>query len=253
MKLDTSTYYPKSHLDEDSDQEPESPVVTQVETAVVSPAPEVDALPDDKSVFTKLSHLLSWVFVPLMMPVYGVVLAFSLSILEFTGLGVRLAFTAVVLALNVLIPTIIVLVLKRIGLVRDIGLNDRRERFIPYLVCILCLVGTAVFMKFKMSPAWLVLFFYGGAAAGVVEAIVNHWWKISVHAAGIAGIVALLLHMLMDDYCSSATEAWLLVCVALAGMLGSARIWLGRHTLMQVLAGYAVGFCTVFFMMKIGA
>jgi len=250
MKLDTSSYYPKSHLDEDL--EPDVPVEVREQTVAECSVTEVTPLPD-KSFITKLSHFLSWVLVPLLMPVYGVMFAFGLSILAFMGFGVRLAFTAVVLAFNVVIPAIIVLMLKRIGIVKDIGLNDREERFIPYLVCILCLVGTAIFMKFKMSPTWLVMFFYGAAAAGAVEVIVNHWWKISVHAAGIAGIVALLLHMLMGDYCSPATETWLLVCIALAGILGSARIWLGRHTLMQVLAGYAVGFGSIFFITMFGA
>lgn len=269
MKLDTSSYYPKSPLDDDPGVGVPVEVSVQTEAECLAPVetgenvvalgnaggsniPEVTPLPD-KSFFSKLSHFLSWVLVPLLMPVYGVMIAFGLSILAFTGFGTRLAFTAVVLAFNVVIPAIIVLLLKRMGAVKDIGLNNREERFIPYLVCIICLVGTAIFMDYKKAPTWLVMFFYGGAATGVVEVIVNHWWKISVHAAGIAGIVGLLLHMLMDDYCSSATEIWLLVSIALAGMLGSARIWLGRHTLMQVLAGYAVGFCSIFFITMIGA
>ena len=269
MKLDTSSYYPKSPLDDDPDLNASEPVqqesaaenivATETEEIAVAfdsddgaPAPEITPLPDN-SFFTTFSHLLSWALVPVLMPVYGVILAFGLSILAFTGFGVRLAFTGVVVAFNVAIPAMIVLLLKRIGIVKDVGLNNREERFIPYLVCILCLVGTAIFMKYKMAPMWLVMFFYGGAAAGVVEVIVNKWWKISVHAAGVAGIVALLLHMLMEDYCAPATEVWLIISVALAGLLGSARIWLGRHTLMQVLAGYAVGFCAVFFTTMIGA
>ena len=83
--------------------------------------------------------------------------------------------------------------------------------------------------------------------------VINRWWKISVHSAGIAGLVAMQLHLLLYDYSLPSTFAWLLVAVALAGMLGSARIWLGRHTLGQVLAGYAVGFCAVYFLMMIRA
>lgn len=57
--------------------------------------------------------------------------------------------------------------------------------------------------------------------------------------------------MFVGDFIGPATEVWLLISVGLAGLLGSARIWLGRHTLGQVLAGYVVGFCSVFFMMMI--
>ena len=38
---------------------------------------------------------------------------------------------------------------------------------------------------------------------------------------------------------------WITGALLCAGLLGSARIWLGRHTLMQVLAGSAVGFLCV--------
>ncbi len=106
-------------------------------------------------------------------------------------------------------------------------------------------------MHFKLAPQWLVMFLFGGAAAGIVEVVVNRWWKISVHAAGIAGVVAMLLRMTESgEYMSPAIQTWLIVALAVAGLLGSARIWLGRHTLMQVLAGYAVGFCGVYFMMS---
>ena len=198
-----------------------------------------------------VSHFLSWALVPMMMPVYGILLCFGLTILAYTGFGTRLAFTAITFAFNVAIPAIIILLLKKFGLIRDVGLNDREERFVPYVVSILCLIGTAVFMGYKGAPQWLVMFFMGGAAAGIVEVIINHWWKISVHAAGIAGIVALLLHLMQFEYTSPRALLWLLISIGAAGLLGSARIWLHRHTLWQVLAGYAVGFCSVYFIMFI--
>lgn len=272
MKLDTSSYYPRSPLD-DAPYMPGDPTdptepARDAEDAQVSdspadetpspaegpsaPAPVPDLPPTAmQQAVTNISHLLSWILVPLMMPVYGTLLAFGLSILAFTGMGVRLAFVGVVFAFNVLIPSVAVIILKRMGFVRDIGLNDRDERLIPYLICISCLVGTALFMTFKGAPMWLVCFYYGGAAAGLVEVVINRWWKISVHAAGMAGLVAMLLHLLLYDYSLPGTFAWLLTAIALAGMLGSARIWLGRHTLAQVLAGYAVGFCAVYFLMMI--
>lgn len=265
MKLDTSSYYPKSPLDdeefpESSEVSENSEVSESSEYSEVSESSESSEYSEPAGpsgpvgqAVTNISHLLSWLLVPLMMPVYGTLLAFGLSILAFTGMGVRIAFVGVVFAFNVLIPSLAVIILKRMGFVRDIGLNDRDERLVPYLICITGLVGTALFMSYKGAPEWLVMFYYGGAAAGLVEVVINRWWKISVHSAGIAGLVAMLLHLLLYDYSLPSTFAWLLVAVALAGMLGSARIWLGRHTLGQVLAGYAVGFCAVYFLMMIRA
>lgn len=275
MKLDTSSYYPKSQLSEFDDeanasapqaaQHPESELNAEPQAAsepTASPLPEAEddgyeaPEPEPEGAFadflTRVSNLLSWVFVPLLMPVYGVILAFSLSILSFTGIGTRFIFTLIVFAFNVLAPALLFGLLKKFGVISDIGLNRRTERTLPYLICILGLVGTAIFMWSKGAPMWLVMFFGGGAAAGVVELIVNHWWKISVHAAGIAGIVALLVRILLSGYPQPQITIWLIIAIAAAGLLGSARVWLGRHTVSQVMAGYVVGFCSVFFLTMIG-
>lgn len=280
MKIDTSSYYPKSPLDDDegnirpeeedrgffgestaadaeghdlqeSKPEPNGPSESNT-VSVAQPEPTPD-LPDTEaeSVVTAVSTFLSWILVPLIMPVYGVMLAFGLSILNFTDFTVRLTFTLIVAAFNLVVPALLVALLKKFGLVQDIGLNGQKERLIPYMVCIACLVGTAIFMSAKGAPDWLVMFFYGGAVAGAIEVIVNFWWKISVHAAGMAGLVALLLHILMGPFCMPSTFAWLIVAIALSGLLGAARVWLGRHTVTQVLAGYAVGFTSVYLMMLI--
>lgn len=268
MNLDTSSYYPKSPLDDEPEREMDKPegLERPVEADGALPDKRVDE-PSDmcinrdsddnqpptvvENAITSLSHLLSWVLVPLLMPVYGIMLAFGLSILTFTPMGVRIAFTGIVTAFCVVIPAVVVLLLKKLGLVQDVGLNGQKERFIPYLVTILCMAGTGLFMNYKGAPMWLVMFYLGGALTGVIEVIINRWWKISAHAAGIAGIVAMLVHLFLGDYTGPDTEVWLLVFILLAGMLGSARVWLGRHTLGQVLAGYLVGFCSVFFLMAV--
>lgn len=262
MKLDTSGYYPKSHLD-DEDEEKEIIIVSDDDVAVcveeqndkpvINPEPsEKETSPSEGNNFIDaVSHFLSWALVPMFMPVYGIIFSFGLTILAFTGFGTKLAFTAITFAFNVIVPAIIVLLLKRFGFIKDIGLNNQDERFLPYVVCILCLIGTALFMYFKGAPVWLVMFFFGGAAAGLAEVIINRWWKISVHAAGIAGIVALLLHLIQYEYVLPSTFTWLLISLGAAGLLGASRIWLARHTLWQVIAGYAVGFCSVYFLMLV--
>lgn len=246
MKLDTSSYYPKSPLDDPEPEKPEKSEPSEPSEPSGPSGPSESSEPERG--ITLFANILSWALVPLLMPVYGTLLAFGLSLLAFTPAATRLAFIAIVVAFNVAAPGLVIALLKKLGFISDIGLNGREERLIPYIVCILALVGTALFMHHKGAPQWLVMFYYGGAAAGLVELVVNRWWKISVHAAGAAGIVALLTRMLSLDYVASGIFTWLVIAVALAGLLGSARIWLGRHTLAQVLAGYAVGFCGVYFL-----
>ena len=111
--------------------------------------------------------------------------------------------------------------------------------------------ATAYFMYLKHAPLWFAMFFAGGGVAGLINLLINFKWKISAHSAGIAGVVAMLIRIMHDGVAQPSTIVWIFIWVALAGLLGSARVWLGRHTAAQVIAGYCVGFLSVFFMTMI--
>lgn len=194
---------------------------------------------------TRCANIISWVFVPLLMPVYGIILIFSLSFLSYAPYHTKLVFTLIVFGANFIVPMILVLLLKKLGMINDVGLNGRRERLIPYIITIVCLGGTGLFLYLKMAPLWVAMFYAGGALAGVINLIVNFRWKISAHAAGIAGVVAMLIQVIKEGPSSEGMEWWIVGAIITAGLLGSARIWLGRHTLLQILAGSAVGFLSV--------
>lgn len=282
MKLDTSSYYPKSPLDDEPDPDhsaympghapkpegsdhPEGPeqsgspveipdsrgaVQFQAEGLASSVSPD---LPPTRLelLIDNFSTAVSWLMSPLLMPVYGIVLVFMLTVYSYVPMGVKLGFTLIVAGVTIILPMLAVLLLKRLGMVSDLGLNNQKERTIPYLITILCMGGTGVFLAMKGFPLWVVMFYAGGALAGLIEAIINNWWKISAHGAGVAGLVALLVRMSHTPMVNPDVLTWLIVAVACAGLTGSARLWLGRHTLGQVLAGYAVGFCSVYFLTMI--
>lgn len=211
--------------------------------------PEAPVEPEDNTplerFISRCANIISWVFVPLLMPVYGMMLIFSLSFLSFAPFHTKLTFTLIVFGANFVVPMLLVLLLKKLGMIEDIGLNGRRERLIPYIITIVCLGGTGLFLYLKMAPLWVAMFYAGGALAGVINLIVNFRWKISAHAAGIAGVVAMLIQVIKEGPSSEGMEWWIVGAIITAGLLGSARIWLGRHTLLQVLAGSAVGFLSV--------
>lgn len=196
-------------------------------------------------IVTRCANILSWVCVPLLMPVYGIILIFTLSFLAYAPFTTKLVFTLIVFGANFIVPMLLVLLLKKIGLVDDLGLNGRKERLIPYIISIVCLGGTGVFLYMKMAPLWVAMFYAGGALAALINMLINFRWKISAHAAGIAGVVAMLIQIMKEGPAAPETTGWIVASIIIAGLLGSARIWLGRHTLMQVLCGTAVGFLSV--------
>lgn len=263
MKLDTTGYYPSSPLDEEAsttpDQQPAAEESSAYQSAIASaeestPRPETpDPMPiaagdmtEGERFLTGVSNFLSWIFVPMMMPVYGAIIAFTLSILSFNMLSVRVLFIGLVAGINLMLPISVIIILKRVGVLSDYGVNRRSERRLPYLIGIVCLIATAVLLYFKHAPLWFVAFYVGGALAGIIELLVNLRWKISAHAAGVAGVVALLSYLVLYDFTLPSAFGWLVASVAIAGLVGSARILLGKHSVWQVLAGYAVGFAAIY-------
>ena len=271
MPIDTSSYYPEvndpdgnngdslnnrhSSLFGDKPKEEIIEVVLEEENNRQPGEPryeEPQAQPEGwEKPLTLFCNFLSWVLVPLLMPVFGTIFIFRLSILDVVPSGLQTAFIFIILGLNFVLPVLLVLLLKFLGLVDDIGLNGQKERLIPYMITVLCMGGSAWFMATRGAPIWVCMFFAGGAAAGLINLLINLKWKISAHAAGIAGVIALLIRLQKDVAAEPQLFVWLLITVGAAGLLGSARVWLQRHTVWQVLAGYVVGFCSVFFMMSI--
>lgn len=273
MPIDTSSYYPEvpgpngeegyslnsrnaSLFDTGSSPKPESAQQpeTPAEPAAAQPHQRKET-PDDEPADYKpvnaISHLLSWVFTPLLMPVYGIVASFNLSLLSVARPALKWAFTGVVAAICTFAPMLLILLLKRLGMVQDLGLNGRRERLLPYSIMVVAYGITAWYMVLRGAPMWVAMFFAGGGVAALINMIINFRWKISAHAAGLGGVVALLIRIARDGWPEPELLSWLIIAVAISGLVGSARVWLGRHSVWQVLAGYIVGICSVFFLTMI--
>lgn len=217
----------------------------EVDLAMAREASE--AMPEPvKGLATRLATLISWLMVPLLMPVVSCILMLSVSVYRQLPADSRLAIIMVVAGLNTLLPMILVGVLKALGIVRDIGLNSRRERLAPYIITILGLGCTVVFLRLQGAPEWMWGTFLGAAVATAICCIVNFWWKISAHATGAAGVIAALVAMGVWGQAPHVAW-WLFGACLLTGLMGSARVFLRRHTDLQVLAGYVVGFCCVYF------
>mgnify|MGYP006928561096 CR=1 FL=1 len=199
-----------------------------------------------------LSRFASAMLSPLLMPTYGVLIALWCSYLSAYDTGLRVAILLVVLGITCVLPMFGIATLFHFKMITDKSLTERKERFLPYIFALVCHVAAAYYLYTRVhAPMWVVMFCLGGALAVLVSAVVNQWWKISAHMAGIAGIVALIynMHVLITE---AFNLLWvMIVAVMICGVLGSARIILGRHTLGQVIAGAINGFVCVSLLMQL--
>ena len=182
-----------------------------------------------------VAAVFSFLLSPMFMPTYGMLIAFQLSTYQILLTTDKLIVIAVVAVLTCVVPAILFLVMKHFGIISDVHLNQRRERFLPYSIITVCYVVGALY-----------LFNIGAATSALVSMVVNFFWKISAHMAGIGGLIGLLCKI--NNYGDGVFDLMPIICVMIitAGILGTSRIAMERHTLWQVIAGVLNGFLCVY-------
>ena len=196
------------------------------------------------------SNFLSNILSPLLMPTYGVFLALWVSVLCLLPYGTRVTVLMVCMGITCILPIILLSVMRHLKLIKDLHVDKREQRLIPYLFSALCYGVAAYYLYYCHSPQWFVVFMVGSAITVLIMALINLKWKISAHMAGIGGVAALVYQIHVQGL-SAFDLLWLLcVIIILAGALGTARLVLKRHHLWQVLAGFVVGFLCVSLTMR---
>lgn len=197
------------------------------------------------------ARFFSSVLTPLVMPTYGVFLVLWTSVLCLLPMGTRIMVLIMIFGITTVLPVAAIGLLHHFAIISNKRLEKRHERFIPYAFAVICYGAAALYLNSIHSPSWFTMFAAGGGLACLISLIVNLWWKISAHMAGIGGIVALLYQIHVQGL--SAFNLFWLLCftILLAGVLGTSRMVLKRHDLLQVLAGFANGYFCVTLMIKL--
>jgi hypothetical protein len=170
---------------------------------------------------------------------------------------------AVVLILSVFFTTAVIpgfglIVMKPLGLIQSIHLDDRQDRTGPYIIS-----GIFFLWLFKnlnaggVAPELFSKFVLGATIGLFLDFFINIFIKISAHATGMGGMVAMLLVTgltwnntmfelpIFGGILQFSMMALLAVGIVLAGLVGSARLALAAHTPVQLYLGYVVGFVAV--------
>jgi membrane-associated phospholipid phosphatase len=134
------------------------------------------------------------------------------------------------------VPLLARLVLRYWRMGSDFDIFHRNQRNTIYVLAGLCLGALVAIVTVFDAPVLLRAMVYAALPAIAVAAMINRFTKISVHAMLMAGggTVAGLLY----------PTSWILV-IALTGLQGWSRVYLGKHTPTQVMLGWLVGISAV--------
>ncbi|MDR0538737.1 MAG: hypothetical protein LBH04_11960 [Tannerellaceae bacterium] len=193
---------------------------------------------------TRFANIVSIIFHPLLMMTYGVLLAMSYTHLAIFPLAMKACLLGGVLISTVIIPGISVVLMIKKGKAGDMELTQKNERIVPYIVFMAGNIMCLWFFSQLRMPFWLLSMFTGVSFALLLALCINFVWKISAHALALGGLLGAIMGM---SYIQMTNPYILFTTVILAGGLTcTARIILGKHTLMQVICGFLLGFACTF-------
>jgi hypothetical protein len=146
-----------------------------------------------------------------------------------------------------LLPALSAFVMLRSGLISDLEMKNKRDRFLPYVITAMYYFFAFYLFKDFPAPSGMLfairIFVLGGAGAILLTALINTFWKISAHAVAHGGICASILSSCL--LLPLPPVKLLYICLLVAGIVGWARLKLDAHSPAQVYAGFGLGFISI--------
>lgn len=189
---------------------------------------------------TQAAHALSWALHPFLLPLYLVVFLLICTPFAYYPSGMKFYLAWVIVLYAMLVPVLGLGVLRSLGRISDFRIDERNERRWPLLIGTLCYVLCAMTLAKLPAAVFLRKFMLAAACCEAMCFVVSFYWKISLHLTAMGAAVALLLIMSIVDPGRSLVP--LVLAVFGAGALASARLYLGCHNGLQILAGFCGGF-----------
>jgi len=192
----------------------------------------------------KIASVISTLFHPMLMPTLGLLVIFSTqSHITFLPFEYRRLVTIIVLISTCILPLSVIPLFIQTKIIKSIQMDSSRERIVPLLVTgIFFLIGYYFLKKFQL-PAFIPLFFLGTLVALIISLSISFFWKISVHMVGIGGVLGALIALTVKYGVN--TNIWILICIGIAGIIGSSRLALNAHNTKQIYTGLIVGMISV--------
>ncbi len=185
---------------------------------------------------------------PLLMPTYLFLVIILFAPPAFHPLTAYAMYKVVLIIFitTFIIPVLSIGTLKISAFITDFNLFDRKERLLPFLF-ITCFYGLTAYLFFEKVNLNNLIFvtFASVTVLLLVLSVITVFWKISIHSAGIAGLIGFLWG-LKFKYPIHELIYPLVVVTLLAGLVMSSRLKLNAHNPGQVYMGGIIGFLICF-------
>ena len=193
----------------------------------------------------KTAKIISIIGHPIFHPTWMMIIMLLSGLTRFTP-GNDMTFLTITISMTCLIPIIIIMMMKKWGIISSLEMDERNDRPGPLFIMVIFLYLTMRF--FNKIPLFSIYNFYLTTVivVTILAFAITFFWKISLHALGWGNFVACLF--ILTTISIRLYLLYFIASIVAAGIVATARLKLKSHSNAQIYAGFAMGFATVLIM-----
>jgi hypothetical protein len=189
-----------------------------------------------------LANFFSYLFHPIFIPLYVTWMLAFIHPNYFVGFSTMGKYKILLLvAINAFaFPLITVLLLKGLGFINSIFLRTQKDLIIPYIASMTFFFWTQyVLREQNFVPRILVAFMFGVFISSSAALIANIYYKISMHAIGMGGMLGLFLVVMQQN--TMLMTGPLTFVLLTTGIVCTSRMIVSDHQPKEIYTGLMVG------------
>jgi len=191
-----------------------------------------------------LATVVSYLCHPVFFPLAMAFVLYKLAPVLFTGVAPKqlgLWFISIGVT-AVFFPLFSIGLMKPLGFISSFHMPTARERTIPLMGTMIFYFWVShVFNSMPGVPVPLVfkVFLLGNFWGIILLFLANIFTKVSMHTAAAGGMIGVIIVLMISGTVNMAIP--LIAVIAIAGIIGAARMILGAHQRGDIWLGYAIG------------
>ena len=200
----------------------------------------------DSNLLRLFANVVSYITHPIFMPsvmAYVLYLLSPISFVQYDDKALPMVFIQIIVG-TVFFPLVVVLVARGLGFVQSVQMKTQKERIIPLIATMIFYWWVSHVFKSNDAPVILQVLLRGAYWAIIVLFICSIFFKISMHTMAAGGMLGILTRLMMMSPVEMSIP--LFAGIFIAGLIGTARLLLGAHTVFEIVVGYILGYLVQF-------
>jgi membrane-associated phospholipid phosphatase len=192
----------------------------------------------------KLAKIVTTIFHPILIPTLGFILLFTSGFYNSMLTTDAIRFILLVIFFSTATLPMLSIAILALNAKFDFLMPNSRDRIVPLLfTSVFYYIGFILLERIHFLPVFKH-FMMASVLLIVALLLISFKWNISIHMAAIGSVTATFFALSFRGGVNPVIAIVILVIVS--GLLGTVRLALNKNSLLQVAAGYILGFIILY-------